>query len=391
MRPAPQLFALFALLLTLKSQGKSPPGSIGGRYPLGPTYMADPATQPCSDCKRGEYFQLTMPIEGTLYNCKLRDNPSLSAQCAAGGACSQEFGVPGTRNLTVYVPAAYTNGEEVGVMVTQDGEIPMVRNIMDHLVGAKDPERSLPTFVYISVQLAGPGATGNCTHGRTPITHQCLCGDGQGTERFNEYATASDDYARFISTEVFPYVVNHHQIKAKFSNLKITSDPAGRMTTGCSNGGATAFKMVFFSPHLFGVAVAYSAALNFLDSSLTSNTTHPLGMADMWVPKPDGQELIATEPHKPIRVFHSGNQNDFGTNGSCFQIDGHDVPVPIPGRYVNFLEANNQTQTALEAKGYATRYAYGQGACHCQPDMMAEDLPNTLVWAWAEWKQKQAV
>ena len=105
-----------------------------------------------------------MPIEGTLYNCKLRDNPSLSAQCAAGGACSQEFGVPGTRNLTVYVPAAYTNGEEVGVMVTQDGEIPMVRNIMDHLVGAKDPERSLPTFVYISVQLAGPGKPNSLTH-----------------------------------------------------------------------------------------------------------------------------------------------------------------------------------------------------------------------------------
>ena len=148
---------MLALLCLVAAVAESPPGSVGGRYPLGPTYTADPATKPCSRCKHGDYFQLSMPIENTTYNCNLRDNPSLSAQCTAGGACSQQWGVQGTRNLTVYVPAAYKDGEEVGVMVTQDGEVPVIRTIMDNLIGASDPARSLPPFIYISVQLAGPG------------------------------------------------------------------------------------------------------------------------------------------------------------------------------------------------------------------------------------------
>merc|ERR550525_1827537 len=59
------------------------------------------------------------------------------------------------------------------------------------------------------------------------------------------------------------------------------------------------------------------------------------------------------------------------------------------GKYKDFLEANNKTQDALEEKGYTTRYAYGLGQCHCQGDMIFEDFPNTLVWAWSEWKSLQ--
>jgi len=55
---------------------------------------------------------------------------------------------------------------------------------------------------------------------------------------------------------------------------------------------------------------------------------------------------------------------------------------------MSFLEANNKTEAALVAKGYETRYAYGLDTCHCQQDYIAEDFPNTLVWAWAKWKKK---
>merc|ERR1712194_390415 len=109
----------------------------------------------------------------------------------------------------------------------------------------------------------------------------------------------------------------------------------------------------------------------------------------MWVPAPAGQELIKMEPRKPIRIFHNGNEHDLGANGSCIPVGNESIPVKLPFKYQNFLEANNRTQLALEAKGYDARYAYGLKACHCQNEVFLEDFPNTLVWAWAKWKQKR--
>jgi len=150
--------------------------------------------------------------------------------------------------------------------------------------------------------------------------------------------------------------------------------------------------MAFLSPDLFGIVVGYSAALNSFDAGLTSDIEYPNGMAEMWVPAPAGQDLIRTEPRKPIRIFHSATENDFGAEGSCFQTDdGYVIPADMgtATEYMDFLEANNRTEEALTEKGYETRYAYGLGACHCQSDMILEDLPNSLVWAWAEWKKKK--
>merc|ERR1711920_623981 len=81
-----------------------------------------------------------------------------------------------------------------------------------------------------------------------------------------------------------------------------------------------------------------------------------------------------------------GNSKDFGTPESCVFYKNKSIPNPMPGKYNNFLIANNRTQDLLEEKRYTTRYAYGQGQCHCQSDMIFEDFPNTLVWAWSEWK-----
>jgi len=392
------------------------PIAKSGRYTLGPNYTADPATKPCLPCdgdeatllavKRsikqkapccchpGTSFSFTMPMANTSYNCLLKDNPSLSKNCTP--YCGQEWGTPGTRNISLYVPASYKDGDEAAVMVTQDGETwvdsggELIKNTMDNLIGNTDPARSLPTFVWLSVQVAGlwSGA------GFFPPYTQC--GDGPGSERNNEYATVSDKYAKFISEEVIPFVVNHKDVKSQYPNFRITSNPAGRATLGCSKGGAEAFAMAFFRPDLFGIAIGYSAGFYHEDTTLTSNMTYPLGMAEMWVPSPEGLELIKNRPHQPIRVFHNANQNDFGTPGSCLINPNHlgnlsGFPPWPPGKpYVNFLEANNKVQDALEEKHYTTRYAYGGGwQCHCQKDIIFEDFPNTLVWAWSSWRSHQ--
>ena len=65
--------------------------------------------------------------------------------------------------------------------------------------------------------------------------------------------------------------------------------------------------MSFLSPNLFGIVVAYSTSL----AQLAPSADHPLGMAELWVPQPEGQELIATTPKKSIRIFHHVNDNDY--------------------------------------------------------------------------------
>merc|ERR1712238_421979 len=197
----------------------------------------------------------------------------------------------------------------------------------------------------------------------------------------------SDKYARFVNGEVFPFVTNHQEIKDKYSNLKITDDPAGRAAYGCSHGGVAALQMAFFRPDLFGIVIAYSTTLIFMEGDPEISESYPLGHADFWVPKPDGKDLIRSEPKKDIRIFHSVGDWDFGTSNSCYM----GVPFPfVPGssKYLNWAISNNETATALTAMGYETRYAYGLEACHCDSQMINQDMPNSLVWAWAKWKQK---
>ena len=145
--------------------------------------------------------------------------------------------------------------------------------------------------------------------------------------------------------------------------------------------------MAFFTPELFGISIGYSSAIvNMPWQNLTSVSKYPLGMGELYIRKPEGQELINSETKKNIRIFHSAGENDFGTPAAC-EPDGS--PSITPDSYPSILEAHEQVEKDLVAKGYETRYAYVQKGCHvAPPEMMLQDLPNTLVWAWADWKKK---
>ena len=58
-------------------------------------------------------------------------------------------------------------------------------------------------------------------------------GDAQGSQRGLEYDTMSGRYAEFVETEVLPLV-------EKKCNVKLTKDPDGRATMGCSSGASAA-------------------------------------------------------------------------------------------------------------------------------------------------------
>ena len=366
---------------------------------IGPSYPVDPVLRSAANhTPKGHYYQFTLPMAGSrFYDCTDRTDSKTfpGPNCPSGCPCLAY------RNISVYIPAAYQDGQQAGVIVMQDGpglDQGMIAT-MDALVGKSDSTgRSLPVFITVSI------STGTLF-------------DGRGTLRDIQYDTVSGKYATFVNEEIFPAVLSHDAVKADFPKLRLTSDPNGRATMGCSSGGAAAFSMAWFRPDLFRRVVAYSATLVAKDKLLPSNRSYPLGAWEYH--SPPARLIQTTSPRKPLRIFHSVTNRDLGTTHNqpylackidpttggqtvvtstvgCFAAAGLCAGTPAAGRgYFNntldplhsdWVTANNATAVALQQMGYETRFAYALSACHCDPRIFYHDLPNTLVWLWRGWK-----
>ncbi len=258
------------------------------------------------------------------------------------------------RQVWVYVPNQYKDGTAAPLMVIQDGQqgsgtggrYGSIKYALDNLTVSKDPARKIPAFIAIAVQDGG--------------------GDGPNNERGLEYDTISDRYARFVQEEVLPAVSSDPNLKAAFPNFKLTDNPEGKATFGCSSGAAAAFTMAWFHPELFRRVVTYSATLVALQNSKEPEAAmYPAGAWDYH----HDLNLIANSDLKPLRIFNNANQND---NGST---------TPESGKK-NWLIANEATHDALTAKGYHSRYVYGVGVGHCDDNLLRATLADSLVWVW---------
>src|SRR6185295_134994 len=109
-----------------------------------------------------------------------------------------------------------------------------IRNSIDNLVATK----RLPKLIAIFVNNGG--------------------GDSKGSERGLEYDTMSDAYSRFIDTEVLPAVLADTALKTAYPNFRLTDNPDGRSTYGCSSGGAAALIQGWFTPDKYRRIVTYS-------------------------------------------------------------------------------------------------------------------------------------
>ncbi len=130
--------------------------------------------------------------------------------------------------MAVYVPQQYVPGTETPFIVGADGPDKLLFTALDNLIARK----KVPAMIAISI---GNGS-----------------GDAQGSQRGLEYDTMSGRYAEFVETEVLPLV-------EKECKVKLTKDPDGRATMGCSSGGSCALIMAWYRPrpvpprpHLFG-------------------------------------------------------------------------------------------------------------------------------------------
>lgn len=254
------------------------------------------------------------------------------------------------RMVWVYVPAQYVDGSAAPFMVIQDGQqsgrYGLIKYAIDNLTASKDATRKVPPFIAIAVQDGG--------------------GDGPNNERGLEYDTVSDRYARFVQNEVLPAVVADSKLKAAFPNFRLTDNPEGRATFGCSSGGAAALTMAWFHPEWFRRVVTYSGTFVALQNSkLPEHDTYPDGAWDYHHDK----NIIANSPKKALRIFNNANDGD----------NGHGEPES--GKR-NWVIANEATHTALAAKGYHNRFVYGLSSGHCDSNVLEGTLADTLVWVW---------
>jgi iron(III)-enterobactin esterase len=340
----PSIRCLFSISLIAALSGspvaaeeyeEHPGGAGNGDYTVGPDYEIDPELTDRGNPK-GDLFEFEMP---------LRDSKIFPGTDAT---LDRRKPVREVRKIFVYVPAAYQDGTKAPLLVTLDGpsRLELVRNALDNLTIASDPERRLPAFIVIAVENGGS--------------------DGKGSQRGLEYDTMSDRFARFIYDEVLPAVLTNEEIKAKYPNIAFTENPWGRAVMGCSSGGAAALTMGWFRPDLFRRLITYSGTfVDQQDDDAAEEADYPLGAWEYH----SSMKLIETAEKKPLRIFTHVAEHDNRAN------DPEET-------YHNWVMANQRTAAALKAKGYDYRYVFSRATKHCDRKVFEQTLADTLLWMW---------
>lgn len=295
------------------------PGTSGdGDFVIGPTYKDAPELSPKADVPRGDLPSFTMSSkDSTIYPGK-------------NGAY--------TRKVTVYVPKQYVDGSPAPLMIVQDGSgyVATLAPVLDSMIAAKE----LPPIVAVFIDSGG--------------------GDGRGSERGLEYDRVSEDYARFIETEVLPVVPKQASVKAVRKDLRFTKDPERRATMGGSSGGSAAFTMAWFRPDLYRRVLTFSGT--FVNQY--PEAAYPGGAWEYHA------KLIPAAPVKPIRVQLEVGEKDNNLDPN-YKDGMHD-----------WVAANRAMAKVLAQKGYHYRFDFAEDAGHVDRRVVRQTLPKVLAWLW---------
>jgi enterochelin esterase-like enzyme len=238
---------------------------------------------------------------------------------------SQVF--PGTvRDYWVYVPAQYDGSAPACVMVFQDGNNYQRSNgefrvpvVFDNLIHKKQ----IPLMVGVFIN-----------PGEVPATEP---GRPSRRNRSFEYDTLSDQYARFLETEMLPEVAK---------SVKLRTDAAGRGIGGISSGGICAFTAAWERPDLFSKVLSHVGSF----TNIRGGDVYP--------------GRVRKTAGKPIRVFLQDGEND------------------LDNQHGNWPLANRQMASALAFMGYDHQFVMGKGAHNGKHG--GAILPESLKWLWRE-------
>ena len=321
--------------------GTVPPADRDGNFIIGPTHAPAPELTPKDGVPRGDVFEFTMnSADSKIYPGVARDAGTFGTPDPANPAkliVTTSRPAPYTRKVSVYVPKQYVPGTSAPFIVGADGPDPALFTALDTLIA----ENRVPVMIGISV---GNGS-----------------GDAQGSQRGLEYDTMSGRYAEFIETEVLPQVEQRY-------NVKLTKDPEGRATMGCSSGASAALSMAWYRTDLYHRVLSYSGT--YVNQQWPSNPDTPGGAWEYHA------TLIPRSPRKPIRIWmHVGDRDLLNPN---VMRDGmHD-----------WVLANERMAAVLADKGYQYQFVFARNAGHCDRAVKQQTLPAALEWLWKGYSAK---
>ena len=320
---------------TLLRDGDIPPPGVDGNFVVGPTHSTAPEMLEQEGVPRGATFELVM--ESTLSQIY----PGIAREQGTFGTPDPEnpaslivktsHPAPYSRKVTVYVPAQYVPGSETPFIIGADGPDRGLFRALDNLIH----EGRVPAMVAISMNNGG--------------------GDAQGSQRGLEYDTMSSLYAAYVETDVLPLVERE-------CNVRLTRDPEGRATMGCSSGASCAMIMAWYGNDLYRRVLSLSGT--YVNQQWPYNPETPGGAWEFH------KSIIPNSPVKPLRIWMAVADRDL-YNPNTMQDGMHD-----------WVEANERMAHVLAAKGYPYQFSFVRNAGHCDPLMKKQLLPQALEYLW---------
>ena len=315
--------------------GAVPSPSTDGNFIIGATHNPAPEIVATNGAPQGTVYNFTMSsADSRIYPGVARDAGTFGAADPANPAnllVTTSHPAPYTRKVAVYVPMQYVRGTVAPFIVGADGPDQLLFSALDNLIARK----RVPPMIAISI---GNGS-----------------GDAQGSQRGLEYDTMSGRYAEFVEWEVLPLVEKQY-------GVKLTKDPDGRATMGCSSGGSAALIMAWYHPELYHRVLTYSGT--YVNQQWPYNAETPGGAWEFH------QRLIPQSAAKPIRLWMQVGDRDL-FNPNVMRDNMHDWVV-----------ANENMARALADKGYHYQFVFSRNTGHCDRATKMQTLPEALEWLW---------
>jgi predicted alpha/beta superfamily hydrolase len=323
------------------ADGEVPAADRNGNFIIGPTHAPAPEMASQDGALRGTVHTFTMSSSGSRIYPGIAREPNTfgtpDPNDPAKLIVTTSHPAPYSRRVAVYVPAQYVPGTEAPFIVGADGPDQMLFTALDALIAQK----RVPPVIAISI---GNGS-----------------GDAQGSQRGLEYDTMSGRYAEFVETEVLPLVEQQYQVR-------LTKDPDGRATMGCSSGAAAAMIMAWYRPDLYRRVLSYSGT--YVNQQWPSSADTPHGAWEFH------ERLIPGSPRKPIRIWLEVGDRDL-LNPNAMRDGMHD-----------WVLANENMAKVLAAKGYDYQFVFARNAGHCDRAVKQQTLPAALEWLWRGYRAR---
>ena len=317
--------------------GKVPTPKQNGNFVIGPTHPAAPETVAKEGVPQGQVFEFVMDSKDSKIYPGIARRPGTFGRPDPndpGKLIVDSYPAPYKRKVAVYVPKQYVPGTEAPFIVGADGPDKLLFTTLDNLIA----EKRVPVMIAVSI------ANGS--------------GDAQGSERGLEYDTMSGLYAEFVEKEVLP-------LAEKEAKVKLTKNPDGRATMGCSSGASAAMAMAWYHTDLYHRVLSYSGTYVYQQWPYNAETPH--GAWEFH------DTIIPNSPKKPLRIWmHVSDRDNLNTRDA----------------YHDWVLANERMAKVLADKGYPYQFVFAKNASHCDRAVKAQTLPLALEYVWRGYSKK---